>query len=247
VNKLEIYSREHSKTPDVFANLAELDRWAAWGGKTGKAPINPHTGANASTTKARDWGTRDQAENRCNRDELEGIGIKLGALGDKTHLLGLDLDNCLDDRGEINDPIVRKIVAKFRSYAEISPSGNGLKVVFTMTPEDTEDVKALIGTEKRTRKAWNAGNHHEIAIDLDRFYTVTEDSWDKEPLPIKHVSYETVVWLFDVAGPEYQRRHGASAKGKTRDDSGSGYGYRCQSAPNIDPRSACNHDPHQVS
>ena len=123
-----------SGLPDGIPALEELKsrpRWVAWkyeqrkGPKPTKPPIDPHTGEYASTDKPATWGTYGEAEARAISDGLPGVGYVLGD-GDGD-LTGIDLDGCVKD-GKIVDKEIALIVAISGSYAEISPSGNGVRV-----------------------------------------------------------------------------------------------------------------------
>lgn len=62
-----------------------------------------------------------------NAYQFDGIGI--GLFG---NLAGIDIDHCIDDHGNVND-LARHIVETMNSYTEVSPSGTGLHILFTVT------------------------------------------------------------------------------------------------------------------
>jgi hypothetical protein len=81
----------------------------------------------------------------------------LGKLdNDGTMLMGIDLDRCVDADDYIESWMV-EVLDRFDTYAEVSPSGNGLKVFFFVAPDDARAVVRLFGTNERgepkTRKA----------------------------------------------------------------------------------------------
>ena len=60
--------------------LQALPQWVCWRlelrkGKATKIPINPHTGAKASTTEPATWGAFDAALARMQRDGYPGVGF----------------------------------------------------------------------------------------------------------------------------------------------------------------------------
>ena len=57
----------------------------------------------------------------------DGPGIFLGEWDDGRWLAGVDLDMCLTDGGLL-EGWAADIVTRFRTYAEVSPSGAGLKI-----------------------------------------------------------------------------------------------------------------------
>jgi putative DNA primase/helicase len=67
-------------------------------------------------------GTFDEAIEEYRRGRYEGLGVALGGVGDQV-LSGIDLDNI-----EPADPRAAQVMAAANSYAEVSPSGTGLKI-----------------------------------------------------------------------------------------------------------------------
>src|SRR5277367_6851178 len=59
-----------------------------------------------------------------------GVGIVLAGLADGRSLGGIDLDGCLVDGGLL--PWAQEIVEEVASYTEVSPSGTGVKIFFTL-------------------------------------------------------------------------------------------------------------------
>jgi putative DNA primase/helicase len=144
--------------------LRSTPQWVTWkyverGGKPTKAPINPHNGSLASSTDASTWGAFAEAIDACRRNSaLAGVGFVFTA---DDPYCGVDLDNSIDANGNIK-PWAIELLAKLDSYAEISPSGRGLKVFLKANKPG-----------KRCRKAYEDG---EVEIyDRDRFFTVTGD------------------------------------------------------------------------
>jgi hypothetical protein len=218
-------------------DLADAPRWVAWREevrtrKDGteyktKIPYDPNNDRLARIpTDSSTWGTRKEAERRWRKIDdgsRGGVGIVLGQLKDGHALMGIDLDRCFNKKG-ITDCAV-EIIKRFASYAEVSPSGQGVKLFFLANPSRRARIKQLlIG---KTRKAFTAGEHREIAIDLERFYAVTDDY--VEPLKtLRVVKVEDVRWLIEEAGPAFLERY-RPAGNKTStpgDESGSGHGFR---------------------
>jgi hypothetical protein len=111
----------------VFNELAAARRWVCWreevrGDKPTKVPYST-SGKKASSTDPATWATYSDARRACEARGYDGVGIVLGdGLG------GIDLDGCRNpETGELT-PWARKILDGFRSYAEVSPSGTGVKV-----------------------------------------------------------------------------------------------------------------------
>lgn len=122
--------------PQVFRELLRASRWVAWrieirGGRATKVPISPVTGCLASSTDPATWGTLEEATHIRDEQGLAGVGIVLGeGLG------GVDLDGCRDPvTGELA-PWAKKIITAFGSYAEVSPSGTGVKILAFGAPDE---------------------------------------------------------------------------------------------------------------
>lgn len=132
-------SRETERKGTTLDDLADQRRWVAWhieveNGRRTKIPINPHTGKRAEIpTNPATWGTQEEATRRWKRiakGEDGGIGIVLGSLKDGTTLLGIDLDGCFDPKSERIEPWAKEVLDRFNTYAEVSPSGKGIKLFF---------------------------------------------------------------------------------------------------------------------
>jgi primase-polymerase (primpol)-like protein len=112
-------------------DLAELDRWVLWrqetrNGRPTKVPHQPN-GRRASSTAYTTWTTFDCALSawRRNPQKYEGIGF---AFSKEDRFIGIDLDDALDGECEVKS-WARGIVERFAdTYAEVSPSGKGLKI-----------------------------------------------------------------------------------------------------------------------
>jgi hypothetical protein len=119
--------------PDLPA-LAELKsraRWVAWkweerDGKPTKPPVNPRTGSYASTSNSSTWGSYEQAARCAVERGLAGVGYVLG--DDDGDLTGVDLDDCIHPSGKIK-PWAREILDQCEAYAEVSPSGRGIRIL----------------------------------------------------------------------------------------------------------------------
>ena len=118
----------------IPAALRERQQWVGWRSvpprkataKPGKIPINPHTGAYASSTDQTTWGNLDEAIAAVSKFCLDGIGFVFTA---EDPFGGIDLDHCVSgDTGEL-DVWAAEIVRELDSYTEYSPSGTGVHVI----------------------------------------------------------------------------------------------------------------------
>ena len=110
--------------------LKSHDKWVAWkyvtrDGRKTKPPVNPHTGQMARNNKPEDWGTYDQAIARVKKDKLAGVGF---VITDDDNLTGIDLDHVRDEKTGKLEPWAEEIIKLGETYAEISPSGTGIRL-----------------------------------------------------------------------------------------------------------------------
>lgn len=152
------------KMESIPIALRSLPQWVAWryitrDSKQTKAPVSPHDGSLADSTSNPTWGTFEQAVAACESNQtLAGVGFVFTA---DDPYCGIDLDNSLEADGNIK-PWAKELLTKLDSYAEVSPSGLGLKVFIKANKPG-----------RRCRKAYHDGG---IEIyDRDRFFTVTGD------------------------------------------------------------------------
>lgn len=112
----------------AFTELAELARWVVWreeqrNGRSTKIPYQVNN-AKASSTDPKTWRRLSHVLSAV--EDFDGVGIVLGDLGNGRTAFGIDLDCCLSPDGLA--PWATDIIKRFHTYAEISPSGAGLKV-----------------------------------------------------------------------------------------------------------------------
>lgn len=149
--------------PDLaaLAELKAIARWVVWrrvprenGGKPTKVPFMPGAGFRASVGTPAHWSTYPIAERAAIQRGFEGVGI---VLTDDDDLFAIDLDDCI--RGGEAAPWAAEILALAETYAEVTPSGNGLRLFGRGTPPT---VKAdAVGVEIYTggRYVTVTGNH----------------------------------------------------------------------------------------
>lgn len=118
----------------IPASMLETARWAPWRAvwnekkqKYEKIPHRsdkPQYGLSSQTTRG--WSSFHDAMRAYQRqpDKFAGVGyLMTGAHG----LVAVDLDHCVKD-GQVA-PWAAEVVAKLDSYTEVSPSGNGLRIM----------------------------------------------------------------------------------------------------------------------
>lgn len=147
----------------VPRELKEEPRWVCWrreerNGKTTKLPVDAHTGRMAKSTDPATWTSFEEAVAAVGRWRCDGVGFVFGP--DRAYT-GLDLDHVIE--GGVLDPAYRWVVEEAGTYTEVSPSGDGLHLIFRgAKPQGAE----------RSRKGRPGGRVVEM-YDHDRYFTVT--------------------------------------------------------------------------
>lgn len=159
----------------VPPDLRALPQWVCWkykirGGKPTKVPVCARGGP-ADATDPSTWASFDAAlaAYRAN-PALAGIGF---VFAPDDPFTGIDLDDCIDDSGVV-PPSAQAVIDALNSYAEVSPSGRGVKVfVIGKKPDGAKCKSAAIVGYKAT----------EIYSDK-RFFTVTGRHLAGTPLAV---------------------------------------------------------------
>jgi hypothetical protein len=132
-----------------------------------KPPIDPHTGRLAKCDDPTTWGTLDAAVGACTAHpgEYDGIGVMLG-----DGLAGIDMDRVRVDSTGALEPWADEMVRRLNSYAEVSPSGCGVKVF----------VRGHLPGGGRTRY----GDSQLEVYAAGRYFTLTGRRLDDSPAVI---------------------------------------------------------------
>ncbi|MCU1325141.1 MAG: virulence-associated family protein [Bryobacterales bacterium] len=154
--------------------LTSVPHWIGWrreqrGGRVTKVPYNLTTGRRASSTEPSDWLGYDEA--RRLSAGYDGLGfVFTKALG----MTGIDLDDCLT--GTVLKPWAVKILEDFNTtYAEKSPSGNGIKIWAYGNIADT-GKKTFVDSDGQPCAESEADGAIEV-YDTGRYFAVTGEAW----------------------------------------------------------------------
>ena len=195
-------------------------------GRSTKIPYDPKTGRLAASDNASTWATRDQAERWANCERADGVGVMLGELDGGELLCGIDLDTCRSPESDDIAPWAQEIIDRFMTYTEVSPSGTGAKLFFTVASGDLAAVEAHF-EGKHGRSFKKGGGEHPPAIEIyrgRRYFTVTG-----KPIGpsggLRRVPLADLQWLIREAGPKF-----AGKSGNGRDDSRSAKAWRAGAA-----------------
>ena len=105
--------------------MKKLNRWVLWklkkndNGKTTKIPINAKTGYGAKSNDDSTWVSFDEALNKIEYFNCNGLGFMLG-----NGYFGIDIDHALDDK-----ELIDEFVETLKSYTERSQSGEGIHII----------------------------------------------------------------------------------------------------------------------
>lgn len=132
----------HASTLEAIpAELTSLPQWVCWhyeerDGQPTKPPINPRSNGKLLYARSNDpttWADFTTAVAAVDRLNLQGQGLCLSATD---NLTGLDLDHVIDPATGELDPLAIEVLEQFvGTYAEISPSGTGLRIWCYGKPE----------------------------------------------------------------------------------------------------------------
>lgn len=142
---------------NIPAELKSARRWVCWkfeqrGGKTTKVPYTP-TGRRAKSNDPATWAAFDECRAAHESGSFDGIGFQLDGSG----IVGVDIDHARDAAGNWS-AAAADIVNILGSYAEISPSGEGVHIFIKAVKPGNKSKNAAAGVEM---------------YDTKRFFTVT--------------------------------------------------------------------------
>jgi len=193
-----------------LSNFAPMRQWVAWRNeeRKGKQTKVPYigTGRKAEADDPSGWLTHDDAVKLAKENENGaggGVGIQLGCCGN-LWLAGVDLDTCRDTQSGALEPWADEVLQRLGSYAEISPSGTGVKAFFLIDPADIDPAREIMGTTHGRQFKRADGGSHPPAIELytsNRYFAVTWDGLADQPGELRHVGLDDLRWLVEVAGP----------------------------------------------
>lgn len=109
--------------------LSSRPNWVVWrtivrGDKKTKLPFSPLTFHLASSTDPKTWATLDEARTALMTQRFAGLGF---VFAKDDCVFGLDLDSCYATLTDLH-PWAADLLRSFWTYAEVSPSGRGVKV-----------------------------------------------------------------------------------------------------------------------
>lgn len=180
--------------------LKERKQWVTWryhtrkgDDKPTKVPFNARTGDFASSKNADDWSDYHTALRAYQHSSTrfgqayDGIGF---VFSDDDNFVGVDLDDCLTN-GTIA-PWAKTIIEQLPSYAEISPSGTGVKIF----------VEGSIPNSVKLDDYYSGGIE---MYNSGRYFTVTGQRFGAAPSAVQFVN-GALTRLHDEVSQEKERR-----------------------------------------
>lgn len=146
--------------PNIPEELKCMPIWCVWRNENGgKIPYNPLTGYKAQSNTISTFATYQTVCKVLNSGSYDGIGI-----GIFNGVSAIDIDRCIDN-GIISE-MANDIIQKMNSYTEISPSGTGIRILFSVTNFQYDKEKYYIHNRNRCLEIYVSGA-------TSKFVTVT--------------------------------------------------------------------------
>jgi putative DNA primase/helicase len=154
---------------NIPITLKKIPRWVLWrlvevgqdsSKRWSKLPLQSN-GSAASSNNPNTWCDFLHAQEAYESGRFDGVGFVFdGSDG----FVGVDLDDCIDEHGAISDE-ASQILEKVEGYAEVSPSGTGLKI-FTRASLETAHVDHEKGLEIYPKGRYFTVTGHEISGNI---------------------------------------------------------------------------------
>jgi primase-polymerase (primpol)-like protein len=135
--------------------------WGLWKreGDRGKIPHNPRTGGRARANDPTTFTDFQTAYKVYMRGGYDGLGICIVG-----NIAAIDIDHCVVD-GALSD-MAAEIIRRMDSYTEYSPSGHGIRIIFTVTEFQYDTEQFYIHNQKLGIEVYVSGA-------TSKFVTVT--------------------------------------------------------------------------
>ncbi len=163
--------------------LKQLPIWCVWNlEKGGKIPYNPRTGYKAQSNNLESFTPFKTASKAVYDGRYNGIGI-----GIFYGISAIDIDHCLND-GLLSD-MATDIIQRMNSYTEISPSGNGIRIIFKAPDLQYNKEVYYIHNQKRGLEIYVSGS-------TSKFVTITGNVIKDVPIADCTVALQDILDLY---------------------------------------------------
>ena len=175
-------------TSTIPKEITEKGLFCCWryeerGGKQTKVPYNPRTGERAKSNDPQSFA--DYLTASCARHQYDGMG-----LGIFNGICAIDLDHCIDKDGNYSQTAA-EIIAMMHSYTELSPSGNGVHILFR-----AEDFR--YDTNRYYIMNRQAGIEVYVAGATNKYVTITGQPCAEHPFGDRSSELQQVLERFMV-------------------------------------------------
>ncbi len=170
--------------------LQKLNQWVLWSmemrdGRVTKVPKQVNN-QNASTIYSRTWSSFSAVRHVMEEYGFDGIGF---VFTKEDEFVGIDLDNCVDEKGEISE-FATMVIDKLDSYTEFSPSGKGVHIIIKGSLPSSFDKgkkNSELGIEIYTQKRFftftgSKENDNEIFERSDEINELVEEIFEFEDI-----------------------------------------------------------------
>jgi primase-polymerase (primpol)-like protein len=157
------------KIASAFVALEGEPRWVEWrddGGR--KKPITPGTRRAAEVSNPDSWTPLSECR-----------GPRVGIVFNGDGLGGVDLDGCRDPETGVVADWAREVLDDFQTYAEVSPSGTGIKLFAYGATALSDHVLPMPGESIKGKKP------QIEAYATARYFTVTGNALPEWPNEIR--------------------------------------------------------------
>lgn len=175
-----------TQTAMQWSEINDLQHWVTWKRQGDhKPPFNAD--GSADVTDNRTWITRHAAIKHCqDTGSFEGVGLVMGPIGNGLSIGGIDVDLCDDESTGELFAWAQELVNCLETYTELSPSGNGIHILFVYRSERIDEFSKALGVSKDgivfndgTRRGNKAS---EIAVFFtNKYLTVTNEQLSGTP------------------------------------------------------------------
>ena len=210
---------DDAKPSAIPGELRQHDRFVLWaresrhdGDSPTKIPYSSKTLRKASSTDPATWASFATTAAMLTRHAIRFAGLGF-VLGDDAPFVGIDLDDCRNpDTGAIV-PRAQRIIDRLNTYAEISPSLCGVKLI------GTGKMPTVDGAGKNYRKdPWQTGTGGIEFYRRGRFFTLTGNHLPGTPTAIRPVS-DALANLYQKLYPQIPPRPQPPRNHRMADDS----------------------------
>lgn len=157
-----------SDIENIPAEMKEHDIFCCWkeekrNGKKTKVPYNARTGSRASSNDLSTFSSYDEAVKVMHN--YTGLGFIVSH-----DICPIDLDDCINEAGELNE-IAQNVIAYFPNcYIEKSPSRSGLHIYFKVAGYSYDTARYYINNRKLGIEVYIAGvTKHFLTLTGDVF------------------------------------------------------------------------------